>query len=242
MKNQIVLLLRYLNRWGIFSGLRIFISRNYFDEFKFNKSTLRLRRHSSDAYIFDQIFIDKEYQVNTDNAHFIIDAGSNIGITSIFFKIKYPGATIVCIEPDAGNFSLLKKNMVDYKDVYLFDSALWNEKTQLGLVSAQSYDSHYVTNNHELNNQTVNTITIDDILNKFDKQIIDILKIDIEGAEKEVFEKNYETWLPNVKVLMIEMHDKFKFGCSKSVFKALCNYNFSIAFQGEIMICVNKDL
>jgi hypothetical protein len=48
---------------------------------------------------------------------------------------------------------------------------------------------------------------------------IDLLKIDIEGAEKEVFEVC--DWMGDVHSLMIELHDRFKPGCSEAVAPAV---------------------
>jgi hypothetical protein len=70
---------------------------------------------------------------------------------------------------------------------------------------------------------------------------IDILKVDIEGSEKEVFELNYENWLPKCKAIVIELHDNMKQGTSKSVFKAISQYNFSFEMQDENLIFINLD-
>jgi Methyltransferase FkbM domain len=71
---------------------------------------------------------------------------------------------------------------------------------------------------------------------------IDILKLDIEGAEKKVFESGYEQWLPKVKVLIVELHDRMRSGCSETVFKAVSQYSFSNEIRGENHIFFNKDL
>ena len=51
-------------------------------------------------------------------------------------------------------------------------------------------------------------------------------KIDIEGAEKKLFESNYENWLPKTKIIMVETHDRFIPKCSYTVMNALNDYNF----------------
>jgi hypothetical protein len=68
-----------------------------------------------------------------------------------------------------------------------------------------------------------------------------LLKLDIEGSEKEVFEKNYETWLPNTKMLIIEVHDHMRKGAAKSVFAAMNKYNFSFSMNQEKLIFINQD-
>jgi hypothetical protein len=53
---------------------------------------------------------------------------------------------------------------------------------------------------------------------------IDILKVDIEGSEKEVFE-SCETWIDRVGVLIVELHDRWKSGCSRSVHSAAKDFS-----------------
>jgi hypothetical protein len=69
---------------------------------------------------------------------------------------------------------------------------------------------------------------------------IDILKLDIEGSEKEVFETGYEHWLPKINILIIELHDKMKKGCSRAVFNAISKYDFSFDIKGENIIFTNN--
>ena len=71
---------------------------------------------------------------------------------------------------------------------------------------------------------------------------IDILKIDIEGAEKELFSSGFENWLPRTKILFVEVHDDMKKGSSKSVFNATSKYNFRFTMQHENLVFINEDI
>lgn len=71
---------------------------------------------------------------------------------------------------------------------------------------------------------------------------IDILKLDIEGSEKEVFESNYAYWLPRTRAIFLEMHDQMRKGASKAVFKAISEFNFSFSMNHENLIFINQDL
>ena len=73
-------------------------------------------------------------------------------------------------------------------------------------------------------------------------ETIDILKIDIEGSEKELFSSNYEKWLPATKLIFVEVHDDMKKGCSKAVFSAIGKYNFHFSMKHENLIFINQDL
>ena len=85
------------------------------------------------------------------------------------------------------------------------------------------------------------TINIDEILNQNNWDIVDIVKIDVEGAEKELFDSNFERWIPRTKCIIIELHDRMKKGCSKSFFKAISKYNFSCELRGENLILINLE-
>ena len=64
----------------------------------------------------EEIFGDLAYKFFSESeSPFIIDAGSNIGIATLFFKEIYPNAKVLCFEPDAAAFELLKANMSNNK-------------------------------------------------------------------------------------------------------------------------------
>jgi hypothetical protein len=63
---------------------------------------------------------------------------------------------------------------------------------------------------------------------------IDLLKVDIEGAEKEAFETC--DWIRDVRCLMIELHDGFKPGCSEVVGSVM--QEFSKVRRGETNLYV----
>ena len=69
-----------------------------------------------------------------------------------------------------------------------------------------------------------------------------LLKIDIEGAEKNLFESNYENWLPKTKMIMIETHDRMIENCSYIVMKTLNENNFLLytTTNGGTLVFYNK--
>jgi hypothetical protein len=71
---------------------------------------------------------------------------------------------------------------------------------------------------------------------------IDILKIDIEGSEKEIFENGFEDLIPVTKLIIVETHDRYKPGTSKAVFSAIGKNDFSLELSGENLILYNNAL
>jgi len=88
---------------------------------------------------------------------------------------------------------------------------------------------------------TYPAISIPELIDQYDIEVIDFLKIDIEGGEVSVFstESNLN-WLKSVKVLAIEIHDEFN--CRAVIENTLVDFGFSISHSGELTIAVNKNL
>jgi len=239
MKNKLVWLFRYVHHFGFFNGLKLFfqiwVLKTEVLELK-DYGEIYLRRNSSDTGIFNQIFIEREYNIKFSfEPKFIIDAGANIGLTSLFFSKKFPLATIVALEPEVENFKILKINTKNCLKVISVNNALWSKDGVISLVKSPSYDSHNVSESNN-SSDAVCSITISSLLNTYNISRIDILKMDIEGAEKEIFSSDVQNWLPKVKVLVIELHDRYKSGCSMSLFQALSGFDYSMSIKGELLI------
>ncbi len=81
---------------------------------------------SSDAIVLYQIFGAGEYKLATalESVNFILDAGANIGLASLYFLRRYPKAKIMAVEPDSANFELCRKNLEPYRDALLCSKEL----------------------------------------------------------------------------------------------------------------------
>ena len=208
----------------------------------------KLRSGTSDIPTFHQIFKHKDYDIDLNfNPKTIIDAGANIGLVAIFYANKYPKSKIISIEPEQSNYNLLKKNTQHYENIITLNNALSNISNQELAIIDNGYGNWgFMTESlpDGFNSKTsvVKSISIDEIINKYNWHIIDIVKIDIEGYEKELFEKNSENWLPKTRCLIIELHDRMKEGSSKSFFRAISKHDFKFFHRGENLIFINNKL
>jgi hypothetical protein len=75
--------------------------------------------------------------------------------------------------------------------------------------------------------------SISEIMKKYNLKTIDILKMDIEGSEKPVFEKDYKSWLSKTKFGFLELHERYAKGVTKLVDKRLNEYKFKKSQAGE---------
>jgi FkbM family methyltransferase len=142
-----------------------------------------------------------------------------------------------------GNFDLLKENTANYPLVKLRRSGLWSHNVYLKLYDPGRGDNSYrveETGRHEPG--AFAAIGIADIMREQNWSTIDILKLDVEGAEKILFTSGYGAWLPRTRVLIVETHDRYIKGTSKAVFSAVSKYNFSCRLQGHNLIFYNEEL
>lgn len=208
--------------------------------------TLYLRKGTKDYETLNEIFIDNIYNLPLHvQPKTIIDAGANIGLASRFFKMKYPNASVVLIEIDQDNLNMIGKNLAPYNDLHIMDKALYNKKAYFKVEDPfNATNSFVVTEVSKEDKYDIEAITIPEILEKHQWNTIDILKIDIEGAEKQLFSSNYDSWLPKVNVIMIETHDRMVPQCSITVMKALDEFGFGLytTTNGGTLIFYNKTL
>jgi FkbM family methyltransferase len=150
-----------------------------------------------------EIFIDEVYNFycNEDNP-VIIDCGSNIGLSIIYFKKLYPNAQIIGFEPDKFIFKVLQNNLLQFsiKDAKLFDKAVWINEKPLLFKRNGSVGGH-LSDIEDNDTERVETVRLKDFLHTK----VDFLKIDIEGAEFEII-KDCEEKLNNVSNIFIEYH------------------------------------
>ena len=174
----------------------------------------------------------------------ILDCGGNIGCSAVYFANKYPDAQIYSIEPEKDNFQLLKFNTVFYDNVHLIKSGLWDKETFIRVEDRGFGKWGFMTFETTADDpDAFKTTTVGKILTDSGFDEIDLIKIDIEGAEKEVFAApDVDEWLSKVKVLVIELHDRMKRGCSYEFFKAISKYHWFHAFRGENIILIRESL
>lgn len=214
--------------------------------FKSSKKKINffLRPHTSDAGTFRQVFIDRQYEIPyAFEPKTIIDAGANIGLSALYFADRFPLASIVALEPDKDNFEIAVQNTRNNSRIKMMQKGVWNKNVFLEIINPAAGENSFMVKETEI--KTPNSITSTDIATIIFEQnwpAIDILKIDIEGSEKELFSDNFEKWIPKTRVIFVEVHDEMKKGCSKSVFKAISQYNFRFMMQHENLIFINEDL
>ena len=172
----------------------------------------------------------------------IVDAGANIGLTSIYFANKYPNAKIIALEPELGNFELLKKNAAPYSQIAALQAAVWNKNEEIDLIDPGLGFWGFMTEKRHPSEKLSGSIrhpvmgmTIDKLLENHSLTKIDILKMDIEGAEKEVF-SDTSSWIGKIDSIIIELHDHIKPGCSHSFYSGVTGFNNEWSLGGHVFL------
>ena len=205
------------------------------------KNKVYLRTNTSDFDTFFHIFMYEQYNYEYPanfNPKVILDCGANIGLAAIYFANRYPDARIIAVEPEFSNFQILKLNAKGYPNITCLQNGIWDKSANLEVVDIGAGKWGFITKEVEVKNEfTIQAIAINDIMDKNNVPYFDIVKMDIEGSEKQVFSSNYEKWLSKTKMIIIEFHDKMLPGTSKAFFKAISTFDYCIAARGENIYC-----
>lgn len=180
-----------------------------------NNRKFKITDSASFVAMYLDIFGSEGYKFETQKVEpYIIDCGANIGLSLVYFNKIYPTAKIIAFEPDPILFEICKKN-TDYfeEKLKLYPFAVWNEETTLYFESEGAdggrVEKEKIGQNDQLESKEIATKNLIEVksvrLQKYINQRIDLLKIDIEGAEITVLEDCVDSlhWVEN---LFVEFH------------------------------------
>lgn len=188
-----------------------------------------VRTRSTDLDVFYSIFHRDEYKlVPSATLQNIVDCGSNVGYSCLYLSQLYPNARIVAIEPEHRNYEVLVKNTESIDRIMPVNAAIWSSTGKVELMDRGTGDWGYAIRalQTEATDAAVACVTIDDIVNQYSMERIELLKLDIEGAEKEVLEGS-SSWIQAVDGLVAELHDRITPGCSRVFREATGQFEFT---------------
>ena len=168
----------------------------------------------------------------------IVDGGANVGYASVYFANRYPDAQIIAVEPNTENCALFSKNCATYPNIELIQGALWSSSTDL-LIENPTARSHAfrVVEIPSPTEHSFKGFTVADVLAHSGKQHVDLLKLDVEGSEEQLFSSNYDNWIGQVKRMMVETHGPQRRKVVSATAKAC---GFSVSRTGEYTVLEKK--
>lgn len=244
--------LRNLQKKGLISSLHYKGDSVFFDYGKAPTIRARCFPHS-DLEVLQQIILYQEYGFAVDWIRAkgiqdqeirIIDAGANVGYTSLYFLSAFPKVSLLAIEPDPDNYSVLQQNLASFStalSVAALQAALLSRSGIAVSIDRQGGDkkdwSFMVT--PSLASTGVNSVSVGELLVRTGWEQIDILKIDIEGSEADVFSEQADlSFLRCTRLVLVEIHDDM--ADRSLIHRVLSQNGFTIEERSETTFAINQ--
>ena len=171
--------------------------------------------YHSISVLLKEKFVEGQYYFDTVKRQpVIIDCGANIGISALYFKSLYPHAVVHCFEPYSKAVEYLKRNIDDngLQSVFVYGEAVTAIDGEIKLnipADLNILNPTVLVAGDNAVSEMVRSVKLSSFLNSI-KEDIDLIKLDVEGAEYEIVEDlNNSGMLATGKVRMfiIEYHD-----------------------------------
>ena len=158
-----------------------------------------------EIFDYDCYFLDKYKNIFSDSI--VFDIGANIGVYSIIASSF--GAKVIAIEPDIANIEFLKKNMqLNNLNFEILNVLLYSRRGLIDFNMLGSVSNSIIFDDKNNSTNKVDSILVSDLLDKYDQNVYKykIIKMDIEGAEYEIF-KNKTFSTSDFDIYVMEIHD-----------------------------------
>ena len=173
--------------------------------------------HNLDFKVINETWVENVYRIEGDqfsDEGVFVDIGANIGAVSIFVdsfnknrgydnKIK-----VYAIEPEPNNLSLLNENIQNnpIENITIVDKAIWHEETKVS-ISNRGGNSNILNLGED--GSEVLSITMETLFSTYNITEVDVMKIDIEGAEFDLIINTPAETLAKINRLVLEFDKSF---------------------------------
>jgi FkbM family methyltransferase len=180
------------------------------------RGMVSLREVGSDILTFHEVIKDQVYKdilVKLKRCETVIDLGANIGLASLYFASRYPSSRLLAVEPNPPTHKVLATNLrelIEAGRCRTLQAAVWGSERQLVADPSKAHD-HYSAfatreaTGNENGDETMQGFPITRIIHDSGFDHVDLLKVDIEGAEVELFKGDLD-WLRRIGVIAVEFH------------------------------------
>lgn len=266
-KSRLRQLIKYIRAFGMVAGTRLWISlllqqlRSRPGLITINIPGLAAPTYlrPQDLQIFWQIMVMQENdfqslpeasrqldvykQILADgNRPVVVDCGGHIGLSAVWFASRFPEAVVYSVEPDTANFQMLSENSRAYPNIFPVQGGVWSRSCLLEISNPKSGSASFrlqeVPESASLEHAAVlQGYAIGDIVEREARNRLFLVKMDIEGAESEVFKRPAE-WMNSAAVMIVELHDWLMpgQGTSRNLLARISESHFDVHFRGENLI------
>jgi FkbM family methyltransferase len=169
----------------------------------------------------------------------ILDCGANIGDETMRFALHHPSAEIISVEADPENYKILNSNFQDVSRVTAVNAAVWDSDTELYVFKNPNGNPESSWVSEKPSATPIKALQIQSLINLRGWKEIDILKLDVEGAEKQIFSGNTE-WLKCVNCLIFEVPDSDAPGTTQLIFEKIKESHWNATAIGECLILIKS--
>lgn len=200
---------------------------------------IKLRVGTSDARAMADCLLGMQYDIDPGFVpKTVVDLGGNIGCSAIYFANRWPDAKIIVVEPLPSTFAILKQNTRFYPNIHPVHAAAHPRRETVNLVVPKTgfWGARITASSNAMGRTSARGMPVDDLLNEYGVERVDILKMDIEGSEADLFANNPHPWLSRTRLMMIELHDNVRMGCTWHLERALKQYKTRKRHIGENLV------
>jgi FkbM family methyltransferase len=164
-----------------------------------------------DYNTYCEVFEEEYYlsdMIKPCSGDIVVDIGSNIGISSLYFQ-QFNPEKIICVEP--GFMDICMDNLSKFDNVEFVEKAIYYKDGTSTFNKLKSSAASHLIENDSLTETSINveTININTLINNYNLEKIDYLKVDCEGGEKHLFETINDHYLHNnIRNIVVEYHSK----------------------------------
>jgi FkbM family methyltransferase len=227
-------------------GRKLFPMREISIKIEGTDQPIWLRRTTSDFQVFTELFERREYdivgQLSMPSSPMIFDLGGNIGLGTRRMSMLLPKARFLSVEPDPENRRLFQKNnqpLLDAGRVMLIDGFVSAADGVATIDRSSGNPSGFqMRQAGEQDKEIIQCYTIETLMNKAQAQVVDLLKVDIEGAEAGVF-ADCARWVGRARHIIIECHlpytyDQFVADLERAGWKS------EVLLKNNAMLCLRR--
>lgn len=181
---------------------------------KHRREPFFVRLGSTDMLVLDELFQAREYSFVEEtlrDVRRIVDLGANVGFSLRYWNEIFPGAKILAVEPDPENFELCRRNVAaaGFADSVTLVRACVGARRREVRLSGQDEWSYQMTECSEAGRSSASVLPVWELMQTYSiSEPIDLLKCDIEGAERELF-ADCADWISKVKAMVVELHPPY---------------------------------
>jgi FkbM family methyltransferase len=211
--------------------------------------SLVLRSGESDKHVLGQIFVDEEYLPlvsRIPSPGVIVDCGANVGFSTAWFAASFPSSRIVAVEADDRNVVQLRRNVAQFGErVSVVHAGIWTDdrglKLERGKYRGGGAWTTQVRECRQGECPDIESVSILQLMRRYRLTSIDVLKMDIEGAEVPVLAES-RAWMQAIAAIVIELHDDSCFGTATGIFEEVMQHQqFDVFQHGELSIGIRRN-